>query len=142
MSSGPRRERMRSPFHGVSRSLVMSSRVLQHAPSLKTSHGPTRGSRRLGYQPVLPLFWNVIEPPFEAASSSPALKVAASEVAVGVTRARGEAVGVAAAVTVRLSTLGPLGSSVARMRTAPAGRLTLCVRTVQLVHPEIGRASG
>src|SRR5687767_10959995 len=41
-------------------------------------------------------------------------------------------------VTTRLSTLGPLGSSVARMRTLPAGRLTAWVRTVQLVQPVTG----
>jgi hypothetical protein len=61
---------------------------------------------------------------------------------VDVAVARGGLVGVAVAlppVTVRLSTLGPFGSSVARMRTEPAGRLTLCERTVQVVQPVTGK---
>jgi hypothetical protein len=56
-------------------------------------------------------------------------------VAVAVERVVAVAVGVEPPpVTTRLSTLGPLGSSVARMRTLPAGRLTLWFRTVQFVH--------
>src|SRR5262245_54503956 len=47
-------------------------------------------------------------------------------------------VGVAPPVTPSVSTFGPLGSSGARIRTEPAGRLTLCVRTVQVVQPVTG----
>src|SRR5687767_6847228 len=123
MRSGPRIERMRSWSQGVSRSVVRLKRVLQQTPSFETSQGPTAGSLRLGYHPVLPLFWNVIEAPFDAASSSPAWNVAASVVGVAVALARGVDVGVevAPAVTVRLSTFGPFGLSVARIFTAPAG---------------------
>jgi hypothetical protein len=64
---------MRSSSQGVSLSLVMSKCVLQQPAVLAKSHGPVAGSRRLGNQPALPMLWNVIVPPFDGASRSPAL---------------------------------------------------------------------
>src|SRR5687768_4508234 len=95
----------------------------------------------------LPLRAQVVPPPEVGVAVAVAGGVVAvargREVAVAVARARAVAVavalGVAPPVTTRLSTLGPLGVSLARMRTDPAGRLTLCVRTVQLVQPVTGK---
>ena len=78
---GPRKVMIKSSSQGVSASDEILCWVMQQVSRESASQEPEAGSRRLGYQPVLPMDWKVSVAPNDGASRQGASK--ASEVGSG-----------------------------------------------------------